>query len=95
VSEPAIKRRLRVRKRVITTTLEAQGYKVRTFETGPFHLFACRGKTALAIRVSFETGRAHDAEVNMVRLEPVPERCLREVWTISDKGRIVTIARIA
>ena len=95
MSEIAVKRRLRERKRRITTTLEAQGYRVRTFETGPFHLLACRGKTALAIRVSFEEGRSHDAEVNLVRLEPVPERCLREVWTISDDGRIVTIARIA
>ncbi len=92
MSESPYKRRLRERKRRITTTLEAQGYRVRTFDDGPFHLLACRGKTGRAIRVSF--GEVHFDEINLCKREPVPARCIRELWKISDDGRIVTVARI-
>lgn len=93
MSEPSPKQRLRRRTRVITTTLEAQGYKVRTFEGGPFHLFACRGKTARAIRISF--GIVHYDENHMVKREPMPARCIREIWKISDDGRKVYVVRIS
>lgn len=90
--ELAYKRRLRDRKRSIATTLEAQGYRVRTFEDGPFHLFACKGKTARAIRISF--GYVHYDEPRMISGEPVPERCIRELWKISDDGRSIVITRV-
>lgn len=87
MSEDAYKRRLRERKRLITSTLEAQGYRVRTFDDGPFHLMACRGKTGRAIRISF--GEVHFDESAMVRREPVPARCVREIWKISSNGNAV------
>jgi hypothetical protein len=93
MSELAFKRRLRARKRKITTTLEAQGYKVRTFEDGPFHLMACRGGSARAISIYF--GCPPTAEVARVSREPVPIRCTREVWQISSNGRVTVFARIS
>ena len=92
MSEPSFKRRLRERKRSITTTLEAQGYRVRTFDDGPFHLFACRGKTARAIRISFNA--VCHSESELVKREAVPERCLREIWAVSADGRDVNVLRI-
>ena len=91
--ELAFKRRLRARKRTITTTLEAQGYRVRTFEEGPFHLFACKGRSARAIRICF--GYINAEEAAKASREPVPLRCTREVWQISDNGRITVFAKIS
>jgi hypothetical protein len=92
MSEDAYKRRLRARKRTITTTLEAQGYRVRTFEDGPFHLMACKGRSGRAIRICF--GSIESAEATSASREPVPLRCTREVWQISDNGRITVFAKI-
>jgi hypothetical protein len=92
MSEDAYKRRLRVRKRKITTTLEAQGYRVRTFDNGPFHLMACKGRSGRAIQIYF--GRADEGVIGSISQEPVPFRCTREVWQISDKGRVTIFARI-
>lgn len=89
----AYKRRLRARKRKITTTLEAQGYRVRTFDTGPFHLMACRGRAARAIRICF--GYTETDDILSISREPMPDRCLREIWQISDDGRNIVVAKIA
>ena len=93
MAELAYKRRLRDRKRRITTTLEAQGYKVRTFESGPFHLQACRGKTGLAIRITFGDSTAD--EVRAVSREPLPDRCLREIWQVDQSGRVTVRAKVS
>lgn len=93
MSELAYKRRLRERKGKITTTLEAQGYKVRTFDSGPFHLLACRGKTGRAIRICF--GYTETDDILSASREPVPARCRREIWQISEDGRSIVVARIA
>ena len=53
MSEDKFKRRLRNTRRRITTTLEAQGYRVSTFDGGPFDLEACRGRRAKKIRICF------------------------------------------
>lgn len=92
MSELAYKQRLRRRKRQITTTLTRQHYRVDSFETGPFHLLARRGKTALAIRICFAYTTTED--ILSVRREPVPDRCLREIWQISEDGREIVIAKI-
>jgi hypothetical protein len=92
MSEDSYKRRLRFRKRKITTTLEAQGYRVRTFEEGPFHLMAFRGQSVRAIRICFSKPDA--SEERWVIHEPVPLRCTRETWTISSNGRVTVFARI-
>jgi hypothetical protein len=92
VIETPYKRRLRRRKRIITTTLEAQGYKVRSFGDGPFHLFACRGGSGRAIRIEF--GYTDINIVDLMSHEPVPVRCQREIWQVSADGRITVVAKI-
>jgi hypothetical protein len=91
--EIAYKQRLRRRKRQITTTLTRQHYHVDPFEAGPFHLLARRGKTARAIRICFVYTTTED--ILSVRREPVPDRCLREIWQISQDGRTIVKAKIA
>jgi len=93
VSDEAIKQRLRRRKRQITTTLTRQRYRVDPFDSGPFHLLARRGKTALAIRICFVYTTTED--ILSVSREPVPDRCLREIWQISQDGRTIVVAKIA
>jgi predicted RNA-binding protein YlqC (UPF0109 family) len=93
VSEEAIKQHLRRRKRQITTTLTRQHYRVDSFDSGPFHLLARRGKTARAIRICFVCVTTED--ILSVRREPVPDRCLREIWQISEDGRTIVVAKIA
>jgi hypothetical protein len=92
MSELAFKRRLRERKRQITTTLTRQRYRVDSFDSGPFHLLARRGKTALAIKICFVYTTTED--ILSVSREPVPDRCLREIWQISQDGRIIVKAKI-
>ena len=91
--ELAYKRRLRYHKRRIVTTLEAQGYRVRSFDDGPFHLQACRGKTALVIRLCF--GASDENDISCVSREPLPERCLREIWQIDETGKVTVKAKIS
>ena len=93
MSEPAAKQRLRRRVRIITTTLEAQGYRVRTFETGPFHLQARKGKTARDIRICF--GYTDEDEVRAVSHEPGPDRCCREIWQVSEDGRSWVVTKVS
>jgi hypothetical protein len=92
LSELPFKRRLREWERRIMADLANKGYKVRRFDDGPFHLLACRGKTGRAIRISF--GLVHYDENAMVMREPVPARCIREVWKISDNGASVSVIKI-
>jgi hypothetical protein len=87
------KQRLRRRKGQITTTLTRQHYRVDPFESGPFHLLARRGKTARAIRICFVNTTTED--ILSVRREPVPARCLREIWQISEDGRITVKVKIS
>ena len=91
--EIAYKQHLRRRKRQITTTLTRQHYRVDSFDSGPFHLLARRGKTARAIRICFVYTTSDD--ILSVRREPVPDRCLREIWQISQDGRTIVKAKIA
>jgi hypothetical protein len=93
VPEIAYKQHLRRRKRQITTTLTRQHYRVDSFDSGPFHLLARRGKTARAIRICFVYTTSDD--ILSVRREPVPDRCLREIWQISQDGRTIVVAKIA
>ncbi len=93
MSEPAYKRRIRNRKRIITSTLEAQGYRVRSFDDGPFHLIACRGGAGRVIRIEF--GYTDIEAIRLISHEPVPVRCQREIWQISDNGRVTVVAKIA
>jgi tryptophan synthase beta subunit len=93
VSEIPYKRRVRDRKRIITSTLEAQGYKVRSFDNGPFHLLACRGGSARAIRIEF--GYTDINIVDLMSHEPVPVRCQREIWQVSADGRVMVVAKIS
>jgi predicted RNA-binding protein YlqC (UPF0109 family) len=93
VPEIAYKQHLRRRKRQITTTLTRQHYRVDSFDSGPFHLLARRGKTARAIRICFVYTTSDD--ILSVRREPVPDRCLREIWQISQDGRTIVKAKIA
>ena len=91
--EIAYKQHLRRRKRQITTTLTRQHYRVDSFDSGPFHLLARRGKTARAIRICFVYTTSDD--ILSVSREPVPDRCLREIWQISQDGRTIVKAKIA
>ena len=93
MSELAFKQHLRRRKRQITTTLTDSGYRVDSFDTGAFHLLARRGKTARAIRICFVYTTSDD--ILSVSREPVPDRCLREIWQISQDGRTIVKAKIA
>ena len=93
MSELAFKRRLRARKRTITTTLMAQGYRISTFDCEPFHLLARKGRKARAIRICF--GYTETADILSVSREPMPDGCLREIWQISDDGRNIVVAKIA
>lgn len=93
MSEVAYKQHLRRRKRQITTTLTRQHYRVDSFDSGPFHLLARRGKTARAIRICFIYTTTED--ILSVSREPVPDRCLREIWQISEDGRSIVVAKIA
>ena len=93
MSEDSVKQHLRRRKRQITTTLTRQGYRVDSFDTGAFHLLARRGKTARAIRICFVYTTTED--ILSVSREPVPDRCLREIWQISQDGRTIVVAKIA
>jgi hypothetical protein len=93
VSESTYKQHLRRSKRRITTTLTRKHYRVDPFEAGPFHLLARRGKTALAIRICFIYTTTDD--ILSVSREPVPDRCLREIWQISEDGRTIVKAKIA
>jgi hypothetical protein len=92
MSDTTYKQRLRRRKRQITTTLTRQRYRVDPFDSGTFHLLARRGKTALAIRICFVYTTTED--ILGVRREPVPPRCLREIWQISQDGRTVVKTKI-
>jgi len=92
VPEIAYKQHLRRRKRQITTTLTRQHYRVDSFDSGPFHLLARRGKTARAIRICFVYTTSDD--ILSVRREPVPDRCLREIWQVSADGRTIVVAKI-
>ena len=91
--EIAYKQHLRRRKRQITTTLTRQHYRVDSFDSGPFHLLARRGKTARAIRICFVYTTSDD--ILSVSREPVPDRCLREIWQIGEDGRTIVVAKIA
>jgi hypothetical protein len=93
VIEVPYKRRLRRRKRIITTTLEVQGWKVRSFDDGPFHLLACRGGSGRAIRIEF--GYTDVNLVDMMSHEPIPARCRREIWQVSADGRTTVVAKIS
>jgi len=93
MSEDSVKQHLRRRKRQITTTLTDSGYRVDSFDTGAFHLLARRGKTARAIRICFVCVTTED--ILSVSREPVPDRCLREIWQISQDGRTIVKAKIA
>jgi hypothetical protein len=93
MSELAFKQHLRRRKRQITTTLTDSGYRVDSFDTGAFHLLARRGKTARAIRICFVYTTTDD--ILSVSKEPVPDRCLREIWQVSAGGRTIVVAKIA
>jgi hypothetical protein len=93
MSELAFKQHLRRRKRQITTTLTDSGYRVDSFDTGAFHLLARRGKTARAIRICFVYTTTED--ILSVSREPVPDRCLREIWQVSEDGRTIVKAKIA
>ena len=92
VSELPYKRRLRERKRKITTTLTLQGYRVRSFDDGPFHLIACRGRVSRAVRIEF--GYTDIETIRLIGREPVPAHCQREIWQISAEGRITVVAKI-
>lgn len=92
MSEPAVKRRLRAWESRTTAEYKAQGYAVTRIEGGAFHLLACRGKTARAIRISI--GPVHYDEIMLVKREPLPARCLREIRKPSDDGKTVTVALI-
>ena len=92
MSEPASKQRLRRWTGRFTTTLTAHGWRVTMLEDGTFHLLARKGKTARIIRISF--GYKHYDEIEAVRREPVPARCIREIWKISDDGKTIIHARI-
>lgn len=91
--ELAFKQHLRRRKRQITTTLTDSGYRVDSFDTGAFHLLARRGKTARAIRICFVYTTTDD--ILSVSKEPVPDRCLREIWQVSADGRTIVKAKIS
>ena len=91
--ELAFKQHLRRRKRQITTTLTDSGYRVDSFDTGAFHLLARRGKTARAIRICFVYTTTED--ILSVSREPVPDRCLREIWQVSADGRTIVKAKIS
>jgi len=93
VPELAFKQHLRRRKRQITTTLTDSGYRVDSFDTGAFHLLARRGKTARAIRICFVYTTTED--ILSVSREPVPDRCLREIWQVSADGRTIVKAKIS
>jgi len=93
MSDTTYKQRLRRRKRQITTTLTRQRYRVDPFDSGTFHLLARRGKTALAIRICFVYTATED--ILSVSLEPVPDRCRREIWQVSEDGRTIVKAKIA
>jgi len=93
MSDTTYKQRLRRRKRQITTTLTRQRYRVDPFDSGTFHLLARRGKTALAIRICFVYTTTED--ILSVSLEPVPDRCLREIWQVSADGRTIVKAKIS
>jgi len=98
VSDPAAKQRLRRRQRReadpdVPGSLANKGWRVDIIVTGPFHLLARRGKTALAIRICFVYTTTED--ILSVSREPVPDRCLREIWQISEDGRSIVKAKIA
>jgi hypothetical protein len=93
MSEDSYKRRLRERKRRIVATLMAQGYRIHTYDSGPFHLEACKGRCGKKIRICFNYTDTND--ILSVSREPVPDRCQREIWQISEDGRSVVVAKIA
>ena len=93
MSDTTYKQHLRRRKRQITATLTDSGYRVDSFDTGAFHLLARRGKTARAIRIGFVYTTTDD--ILSVSKEPVPDRCLREIWQVSEDGRTIVKAKIS
>jgi hypothetical protein len=74
-------------------SLANQGYAVTTFDSGPFHIRACRGRCALEIRFCFVYTTTED--ILAVRNAPRPDRCRHEVWQISEDGRVVVKAKIS
>lgn len=91
MSELPYKRRLRHWKRRIATDLTLQGYEVETYETSPFHVGASRGRACRKIRIVF--GYASASEV--CSISAVRTNCIREIWQISDDGRMVVKAKVA
>ncbi|MBE3040276.1 MAG: hypothetical protein IMZ62_15880 [Chloroflexi bacterium] len=97
MSDTAYKQHLRRRQRReadpdIPGSLANKGWRVDIFNTGPFHILARRGKTALAIRICFVYTTTED--ILSVSREPVPDRCLREIWQISQDGRTIVRVKI-
>lgn len=98
MSEDAYKRRIREWKRREADksrpdSLAHQGWRIRTFDSGPFHILACRGRSSLAVCFCFGTTGTDD--ILAVSREPMPDRCRREIWQISEDGRAVVKAKIA
>ena len=91
--EDKFKRRLRETKRRIITTLTAQGYKVSTFDSGPFDLCAGKGRQERRIRICFAYTTADD--INAVRLAPLPRHSHREIWQISENGRHIVVCKVS
>jgi len=85
LSESPYKRRLRSRKRAITTTLTREGYRVTPCD-GTFHLFAEKGQALRKIRLTFAYPEKGD--IVSVALEPAPRRGQREVWYIDERGQV-------
>ena len=93
MGEDKFKRRLRETRRRITTTLAAQGYRVSTFDSGPFDLCAGKGRKEKRIRICFAYTTSDD--INAVRLAPLPRHTSREIWQISENGRNIVVCKVS
>lgn len=91
MSELPYKRRLRAWKRHIATDLTLAGYEVETYDSSPFHLSASRGRTCLKVRICF--GYSTESDVRAVA--QAKTACRREIWQISDDGRVIVKAKIS
>ena len=92
MSDDPVKRRIRAWKQRTVTSYALKGYAVSTYDSGPFHVSICKGRSETRIRFAFRYTTMADSDA--VKKAHTPDRCSREVWQISDDGRRVIAFRI-
>ena len=83
--EDKFKRRLRMTKRRVADRLAKQNYQVSTFDSGPFDVMADRGRRSRRITLVF--GPVRKQHIEQIENALAPDRCRKEIWSISHNGR--------